>query len=106
MRALAQAHHGQDNPLVNVIGRAVEGGLDLFLEAGDAVPPELQCPLRDVAEECVIDAAYLSSLLRAGRVAGSTRGGRWYTSAAAVQRYQQEVTAGTIPAGRPRGSTR
>ncbi|MFV9505473.1 MAG: Fic family protein [Oscillochloridaceae bacterium umkhey_bin13] len=104
IRALEQAHHGQFNPLVNVIGRAVEGGLDLFLEACDAVPQELQRPLRDVAEACAIDAAYLSWLLRVGRVAGSKRGGRWYTSEAAVQRYQQEVSAGAIPTGRPRRS--
>jgi Fic family protein len=102
IRALEQAHHGQYSPLVNVIGRAVEGGLDLFLEACDAVPQELQRPLRSIAEECAIDGAYLGWLLRAGRVAGSKRGGRWYTSAAAVQRYQQEVAGGAIPTGRPR----
>jgi Fic family protein len=102
IRALEQAHHGQYNALVNVIGRAVEGGLDLFLEACDAVPQELQRPLRDVAEECAIDAAYLGWLLRAGRVAGSKRGGRWYTSAAAVQRYQAEVAVGAVPPGWPR----
>lgn len=104
IRALEQAHHGQYNPLVNVIGRAVEGGLDLFLDACAAVPQELQRPLREVAEECAIDADYLSWLLRAGRVAGSKRGGRWYTSTAAVQRYQQEVASGAIPTGRPRRS--
>lgn len=102
IRALEQAHHGQYNPLVNVIGRAIEGGLDLFLEACAAVPQELKRPLREVAEECAIDADYLSWLLRVGRVAGSKRGGRWYTSAAAVQRYQQEVAGGAIPTGRPR----
>lgn len=104
IRALEQAHHGLYNPLVNVIGRAVEGGLDLFLEACAAVPQELQRPLREIAEECAINVDYLSWLLRAGRVAGSKRGGRWYTSAAAVQRYQQEVTSSAIPTGRPRRS--
>ena len=104
IRALEQAHHGQYNPLVNVIGRAVEGGLDLFLDACAAVPQELQRPLREVAEACAIDADYLSWLLRAGRVAGSKHGGRWYTSAAAVQRYQQEVASGSVPTGRPRRS--
>lgn len=102
IRALEQAHHGQYNPLVNVVGRAVEGGLDLFLEAFDALPQEQYRPLREVAEECGVDADYLGWLLRAGRVAGRKRGGRWYTSAAAVQRYQQEVESGAIPTGRPR----
>ncbi|NCC36951.1 MAG: Fic family protein [Chloroflexia bacterium] len=104
LRALEQAHHGQYNPLLNVIGRAVEGGLDLFLEACDAVPQELQRPLREIAEACAIDADYLSWLLRAGRVAGRKRGGRWYTSVAAVQDYQQEVARGAVPNGRPRRS--
>lgn len=102
IRALEQAHHGQYNPLVNVIGRAVEGGLDLFLEAFDALPQEQHRPLREVAEESGVDADYLGWLLRAGRVAGRKRGGRWYTSIAAVRRYQQEVEAGAIPTGRPR----
>jgi Fic family protein len=102
IRALEQAHHRQYNPLVNVIGRAVEAGLDLFLEACDAVPQELQRPLRDVAETCAMDADYLGWLLRAGRVAGAKRGGRWYTSEVAVRRYQAEVAAGAVPTGRPR----
>lgn len=102
IRALEQAHPGQYNPLVNVIGRAVEAGLDLFLEACDVVPQEQKQPLREVAERCGMDAGYLGWLLRAGRVAGSKRGGRWYTSEAAVRRYQQEVAAGVIPSGRPR----
>ena len=102
IRALEQAHHGQYSSLANVVGRAVEAGLDLFLEACDAVPQELQRPLREVAERCAIDADYLSWLLRAGRVAGTKRGGRWYTSEAAVGRYQQEVASGAVPNGRPR----
>jgi hypothetical protein len=48
----------------------------LFLEACDAVPHELQHPLREVAEARVIDGGYLGWLLRAGRVAAIKRGGR------------------------------
>ncbi|NNJ13051.1 Fic family protein [Chloroflexales bacterium ZM16-3] len=102
IHALEQAHHGRYSPLVNVIGRAVEAGLDLYLDACDALPDELRRPLREVAEACVIDAGYLGWLLRAGRVSGAKRSGRWYVSAAAVRRYQDEVAAGTIPVGRPR----
>ncbi|NTW97070.1 MAG: Fic family protein [Oscillochloris sp.] len=102
IQALEQAHHGRYSPLVNVVGRAVEAGLDLYLEACDALPEELRRPLREVAEERGIDAGYLGWLLRAGRVAGAKRGGRWYVAAAAVRRYQDEVAAGTIPIGRPR----
>jgi hypothetical protein len=102
IRALEQAHHGRYSPLLNVVGRAVEAGLDLFLEACDALPEEQRRPLRAVAAECGIDADYLGWLLRAGRVAGAKRGGRWYVAPAAVRRYQAEVAAGTIPTGRPR----
>jgi Fic family protein len=102
IRALEQAHHGQYDALVNLIGRAVEAGLDMFLEACAAVPEELHRPLREIAEACAIDAGYLGWLLRAGRIAGQKRRGRWYTSEAAVRRYQQEVAEGAVPVGRPR----
>jgi len=49
-----------------------------------------------------MDVGYLGWLLREGRIAGQKRGGRWYTSAAAVRRYQREVANGAIPVGRPR----
>jgi len=102
IRALELAHHGQYNTLVNLIGRAVEAGLDMFLEACAAVPDELQRPLRDIAPACDMDGDYLGWLLREGRTAGQKRRGRWYTSELAVRRYQQEVASGAIPVGRPR----
>jgi hypothetical protein len=81
--AREQAHHGQHNALVNLLGRAVEAGLDMFIEACAAVPDELQRPLRE------------------GRIAGQKRRRRWYPSAA-VRRCQQEVAEGAVPVGRPR----
>ncbi len=102
IRALEQAHYGQYNPLVNMVGRAVEAGLDMFLEACAAVPEALQRPIRDIASVCAMDADYLGWLLREGRIAGQKRRGRWYTSEAAVRRYQQEVAGRDIPVGRPR----
>ena len=100
--ALEQAHHHQYSALVNVIGSAVEAGLNMFLEACAAVPDQMQRTLREVADVCEIDADYLGWLLREGRIGGQKRGGRWYTSEAAVRRYQQEVAEGTVPRGRPR----
>jgi hypothetical protein len=100
--ALELAHHGQYSALVNLIGRAAEVGLDMFLEACSAVPEELQRPLREIAQACAIDADYLGWLLREGRIAGQKRRGRWYTSEAAVRRYQDEVASGAVPVGRPR----
>jgi Fic family protein len=105
IRALEQAHHGQYSPLVNLIGRAVEAGLDMFLEACAAVPEEIQRPLREVADACDMKADYLGWLLREGRVAGQKRRGRWYTSEAAVRLYQREVAERAVPIGRPRRAT-
>lgn len=102
IRALEHARHGRYNPIVNLVGRAVEVGLDIFLEACDAYPEEQRHPLRMVATECGINPDYLGWLLRVGRVSGVKRGGRWYVSAAAVRRYQEEVAAGSVPIGRPR----
>jgi len=102
IRALEQAHHGQYNTLVNIVGRAVEAGLDMFLEACAAVPEALQRPLREIARDCAIGADYLGWLLREGRIAGQKRRGRWYTSEAAVRRYQQDVASQAVPLGRPR----
>lgn len=102
IRALGQADRGQYGALVNLIGRAVETGLDMFLEACAAVPDEQLRSLPEVAEECAITADYLGWLLRAGRIAGQKRRGRWYTSVAAVRRYQQEVAERAVPVGRPR----
>jgi Fic family protein len=102
IRALEQAHQGQYRPLVNIIGRVVEAGLDMFLEACAAIPDVLQRPLREIAEACGWDADYLGWLLRHGRIAGQKRRGRWYTSEAAVRRYQHEVANRDIPVGRPR----
>jgi hypothetical protein len=102
IRALEQAHHGQYNALINLIGRAVEAGLDMFLEACAVVPEALQRPLVVVANECATKADYLGWLLREGRIAGQKRRGRWYTSVAAVRRYQQEVAGRALPRGRPR----
>ena len=100
IRALEQAHHEQYNALINLIGRATEAGLDMFLEACAAVPEAMQYPVRAIAERCAINAEYVGWLLRMGRVAGQKRRGRWYTAEAAVRRYQRDVAEGCIPTGR------
>ena len=100
--ALEQAHFGQYRPLANLVGRAVEAGLDMFLDACAALPEAMQRPIKELAQDCGMDAGYLGWLLRQGRIAGQKRRGRWYTSEEAIRRYQREVEAGTVPVGRPR----
>lgn len=101
LEALAQADRGRYNPLLNLMGRAVEIGLDLYLEACAAAPDDEWLPLSLLASDTPYSAAYLALLIRKGRLAGSKREGRWYSTRAALARYQAEVAAGSIPRGRP-----
>ena len=50
---------------------------------------------------------YLGLLIRKGRLAATKRGPPWYSTRAAIERYRhEEVEAGVVPAGRPRGRSR
>jgi Fic family protein len=103
LEALSQADRGRYGPLLNLIGRAVEIGLDLYLEACDAAPPQEDLlPLRDLAAGMALSAEYLALLIRKGRIAGVKRDGRWHSTRAALERYQAEVADDAVPRGRPR----
>jgi Fic family protein len=104
LEALAQADRGRYNPLLNLLGRAVESGLDLYLDACAATPDEEWLPLAELADDTTHSAAYLALLIRKGRLAATKRGGRWHSTRAALARYEAEVAAGTFPRGRPRSS--
>jgi Fic family protein len=109
LEALAVADSDRYGPLANLIGRAVEQGLDLYLEACERAPvPEEanEYPLGDLAREFGYTSEYLGLLIRKGRIAGTKRGLRWYSTRAAVERYQREVKQGMVPTGRPRGRRR
>ena len=102
IRALEAAHFGDYLGLVAVIGQAVDAGLSLWLDACERAPQDYKLPAREVAAATGMDAAYLGWLLRNQRVEGSKIGGRWYTSEAAVRRYQDAVARGLHPPGRPK----
>lgn len=114
LRALDAAGTGNFNTLSNLVGRAVEGGLDLYLEAcaqmadQDAVetpePEEEYKPLPQLATESGYSADYLGWLVRRGRLEAIKRGGRWYSTSRAIRRYKEEVTQGMVPRGRPAGA--
>jgi len=106
LEALTQADRGRYSPLVNVLGRAVESGLDLYLEACAATPDDEWLPLADLARDTPHSAAYLALLIRKGRLAGTKRNGRWHSTRAALARYQGEVASGSIPRGRPPQASR
>jgi hypothetical protein len=102
LQALANADSGMYTSLANLIGRAVEAGLDRYLEACAAVPEEEYLPLAELAEICGYARTHLGWLVRQGRLAAVKHGGRWYATLGAVDRYRADVEAGRFPAGRPR----
>lgn len=102
LEALAQADRGRYSPLLNLVARAVEAGLDLYLDASDTTSEDNNRPLAELAADTPYSAAYLALLIRKGRLEGSKRGGRWHSTPQAIARYTAEVAQGVVPRGRPR----
>ena len=102
IRALDTANTGNYNPLANIIGEAVEGGLDLYLEACAATPDDAYQPLSELAPLSGYSVDYLGWLIRQGRVEAVKRRGRWYSTKAAVEQYKAGVEEGKQKRGRPR----
>jgi Fic family protein len=103
LEALHAADADEYQPIVNLIGQAVEVGLDFYLDACAAVPNEQYQPLSDLALSSGYDVNYLGLLARSGKLEARKWNRRWYATAAALARYEQEVQA--EPRGRP-GSRR
>ncbi len=104
IRALAQADGGDYGALANVIGRAVERGLQVYLDACTAAPEDEYLPLADLAETTGLTKEHLGWLIRQGRLPGTKRGGRWYATIAAVETYRADVERSAVPRGRPRST--
>jgi Fic family protein len=95
-RSLARADRGDERSLANLVGRAVERSLTLYLEAvtpQTAPPPndETWLPLREAAEGTPYSQEYLSLLARTGRLEAIKRGRDWTTTRAAIERYRQST---------------
>jgi fido (protein-threonine AMPylation protein) len=120
LRGLQQADAGRYSPLANLIGRAVEGGLDLYLEVCSVpVLPSGQDseygeygnyrdyrPLSELASGTDYSVNYLGLLARKGHLDAVKRGGRWYSTRSAIEHYRDEVEHNPLPAGRPRRGPR
>lgn len=103
MLALDAANGGEYRPLCNLIGRAVEQVLDRYLETCVELASDARAMrLDELAKETGESAEYLSLLIRKGRLAGTKRNGRLYSTREAVARYRADVAARTVPRGRPR----
>jgi Fic family protein len=95
-RSLAQADAGNPGPLVNLVGRAVERSLTLYLEActPQAAPPSPEdewLPLREVVKLTPYSQDYLSLLARTGRLEAIKRGRVWHTTRQALAAYLESV---------------
>ena len=99
IQALQQAHLGNYNPLIDLIGLAVEQSLDLYLEACLESTAHF-LPLKELAPLFNTTVDYLGQLARAGKFEAKKRGQYWYASKEAIQQYFQEAT--DQPRGRPR----
>jgi Fic family protein len=95
-RVLAQADGGNESPLVNMAGRAVERSLTIYLEACTprSAPPDPGdewIPLRQAAQDTPYSQEYLGLLARKGRLEALKRGRIWYTTRRAVEDYRGSV---------------
>ena len=99
IHGLNTANTGNYGPLVNLIGQAVEAGLDLYLEACAVMPDYF--PLRELVPTSGYPLEYLSWLARQGRIDAVKRGGRWYSTLEAIERYKGEAEEGRKRRGRP-----
>lgn len=95
-RALAAADRGQFAALVNLVGRAVEHTLTLYLEVTtpQTVPPppeEEWLLLREAIQGTPYSQEYLSLLARTGRLEAIKRGRNWYTTRRAIDAYSESV---------------
>jgi Fic family protein len=102
LRALRGADLGYYSALINLVGRGVEQALDLYLEVCEAPAYDPYVPLPTLAAQSGYSVNYLGSLIRRGHVPAIKRGGRWYSTLAALDRYTAEVRAGLRRRGRPR----
>lgn len=95
-RVLNQADSGNEAPLVNFVGRAVERSLTLYLEAftpqtEPTAAEDEWILLREAAQDTPYNQEYLSLLARTGRLEAIKRGRNWYTTRRAVQAYRQSL---------------
>ncbi len=104
IHALDEANTGNYNLLANVIGQAVEAGLDLYLEACASSPEIPYQSLSALAKLSGYSVDYLGWLVRKGRIDAVKRGRIWYSTEEAIERYKSEVNQGKMQRGRPKGT--
>ncbi|GAC1394642.1 MAG: Fic family protein [Ktedonobacteraceae bacterium] len=105
IHALDEANTGNYNLLANVIGQAVEAGLDLYLEACAASSENIYQSLSVLAQATEYSVDYLGWLVRKGRIDAVKRGRLWYSTKAAIEQYKAEADEGKLKRGRPKNNS-
>jgi fido (protein-threonine AMPylation protein) len=101
LAALGAADKGEYSPILHLVGQAVEAGLDFYLDACNARPDEHYQQLATLAKTTGHDPNYLGLLARQGKLEAVKRGGRWYSTLAAIQTYLDQAQEGLKHRGRP-----
>lgn len=99
--SIGAADRGEYRPIINLVGQAVEAGLDFYLDACHARPDEQYQQLAILAKSTGHDPNYLGLLARQGKLEAIKRGGRWYSTRAALQMYLEQAQEGIKHRGRP-----
>lgn len=81
---------GRYRSIINLVVRAVELGLDLYLDAAESASEPL-LPLAELAQEFGYSVNYLAERARAGRLAASKRNGQWYARRSDIAQYREQV---------------
>jgi Fic family protein len=95
-RVLAQADRNKNKALVNLVGRAVERSLNLYLDAVTTSKHRTRqesewISLHDAARGTPYSQEYLSLLARLGRLEAKKIGRVWHTTRRAVEAYRNSV---------------
>ena len=85
--ALEQAHKSNLEPFNNIIARAVERSLDLYLSMVDPKFDSEYMTLHEAAKKCKYSQEYLSLLARKGRIDAVKFGRNWVISKKAIEDY-------------------
>jgi Fic family protein len=102
IKALESSTKGNYSPLINLIGRSVESGLDMYLASAKQIQTDPYRLLSELEAVSGLKKAHLGWLIRQGRLEGVKRGGKWYSTVEAIERYKAEVAAEVYPRGRPK----
>lgn len=93
---LQRADRGNESPLVNFVGSAIERSLNMYIEAGmprtsARAAEDEWISLRDAAQNTPYSQEYLSLLARTGRLEATKRGRIWFTTRRALNRYRESL---------------